>query len=406
MKPSIETVHSAVAWLIERTRATRPPRGRVSTRWASRSLPGWGLGSPTSWVGQRLPGVGGHEPGQPRLTRRGWVLVGLVGLFVVLGWQYGARQLNAVAAPAVVALLAGAVSVWRANPKVVEVNEPPSGVPGETRTLVIDIEGAGLVTLGFDLADGVQPADGTTERTVTLPERVEWELSLLERGIYEVDRLRVRIHGPLGLVESNTREELAVELPVYPRRYDLREPTATRGSLHTRSDILDQEFDRIREYTPGDPLRRVDWNASAKHGDLHVVEFDERAGKEAVVVGGVAARGTDDEMARAVATLAESALDAGLDVGVVVPAGRVDPGSGPAHREQIRRLLARTGPNTLADGYTVAGDDVTGHEADILVDAGDPLIRRRSRDPTVRTEHGSYPLRELRESAGGRGVRP
>jgi len=294
-----------------------------------------------------------------------------------------------------VALVVGAVSVWRGECRVAGVDEPPPAVPGEGRALVVEVEGRGLATLDLALDEGIA-VDGDTAQTVSPPETVTWELSPTDRGIYRLDCLAVRVHGPFGLVGSCSEHELGVELAVYPRRYDLDGPAAASGSLHPRDRGVDQEFDRVREYTPGDPLRRVDWNASARHGDLHVVEFDRQAGTETLVVGGIAARGTADKMARAVRTLAESALDAGLDVGVVVPAGRLDPDSGPAHRDRIRRLLARTGPSTRAGSYTVERAD---HEADVLVDAGDPLVRRRSRDPTVRTPEGSYSLWELRSGS-------
>jgi glutamyl/glutaminyl-tRNA synthetase len=63
---------------------------------------------------RRLPAVGDRlrelvpdrvglstRDGEPRfrLTRRGWVLAGLVVLLVLLGWQYGSRQINTVAVP-------------------------------------------------------------------------------------------------------------------------------------------------------------------------------------------------------------------------------------------------------------------------------------------------------------------
>jgi uncharacterized protein (DUF58 family) len=347
-----------------------------------------------SWTRQ------GRNGPNPRLTRRGWGLVVVVAGLVVLGWQYSPRQINAVAAPALVALLVGLFSVRRARCPTVEVRSPPPGVPGEERTLSLSLEGRGLATVDVDLPEGMSLTDETTDAPVTvrLPATVEWTVSLDQRGIYSVGPLAVTFHGPLGLVEQSAGETSAVEVVAYPRRFDLTEPAAARGELHSRPDVVTQEFDRIREYRPGDPLRRVDWKSSAKHRDLHVVEFADRAGREAVVVGGVAIRGTDDGMARAVATLAEAALDAGLDVGIVVPAGRCEPDSGADHRERLLRLLARTGPNARTEEFSLSGGDISQQEADIVVDAGDPLIRERGADPRVRTAYGSYALGELRST--------
>lgn len=348
-----------------------------------------------------------REGTQLQLTRRGRVLVGVVALLVALGWLYSPRQLNAVTAPAIAALLVGVASVWRADPETVDVNAPRSGVPGETRRLTIDLSGSGLVTVGVDVPEGVSPAvegvspGGRLERTVTLPARVSVPMELTERGVYELDPVALRIHGPLGLVERRPDSVAGVELVAYPRRFDLTQPAAASGQLHARHDIARQEFDRVREYRPGDPLRRVDWKTSAKRGALHVVEFADRAGQQSVTVAGVAASGNADLMARTVATLAESALDAGLDVGVVVPAGRREPDSGPDHREQLLRLLARTGPSTTAEGYTAVPSDVSEHEGDILVDAGDPRIKRGPRETRVRTAYGTFSLSELRADHKG-----
>ena len=336
----------------------------------------------------------------PRLTRRGWGLVLVVTGLVALGWQYSPRQINAVAAPAIVALLVGLVSVRRARCPTVEALSPQPGVPGEERSLSVSLSGRGLATVTIDPPGGVSLADETVdgEVAVRLPATVERTVSLEQRGIHSVGPLDITLHGPLGLVEQSVGDTVAVEIVTYPRRFDLTDPAAARGELHSRPDVVTQEFDRIREYRPGDPLRRVDWKSSAKHRNLHVVEFADRAGKEAVVVGGVAVRETDDQMARAVATLAEAALDAGLDVGIVVPAGRCEPDSGADHRERLLRLLARTGPNARTEELSLSQGDISQQEADIVVDAGDPLIRERGADPRIRTAYGSYSLTELRST--------
>jgi len=339
---------------------------------------------------------------RPRLTRRGWGLATVVVALVALGWQYSPRQINAVAAPALVALVVGLFSVWRARCSTVEVHSPPPGVPGDERTLAVSLAGRGLATVDIDPAAGVSRADEHAAGTVVrLPATVEWTVSLEQRGIYSVGPLDVTVHGPLGLVERSIEETAEFDVVAYPRRFDLADPAAARGELHSRPDVVTQEFDRIREYRPGDPLRRVDWKSSAKHRDLHVVEFADRAGKEAVVIGGVAVRETDDPMARTVATLAETALDAGLDVGVVVPAGQCEPDSGVDHRERLLRLLARTGPNARTEEFSRSHSDISQQEADIVVDAGDPLIRERGADPQVRTAYGTYSLGELRGTGEG-----
>ena len=33
------------------------------------------------------------------------------------------------------------------------------------------------------------------------------------------------------------------------------------------------EFDEVRPYVPGDDVRHIDWNVTARTGDLHIKEF-------------------------------------------------------------------------------------------------------------------------------------
>lgn len=351
-----------------------------------------------------LAAPGSGEWRRPRLTRRGRIVALVVVVFVVLGWRYGPREMNAVAAPAVAALLVGVVAVWRADCRTVEVNSPRPGVTGETRRVVIDFEGRGLATVGLDLDEGVHVTDDTApvETTIALPATVEWTVELSDRGLYDIGPLQVRLHGPLGLVERRVERPVDSEVVVYPRRYELHRPAVATGQLHARYDAARQEFEHIREYQPGDPLRRVDWKSSAKHDELHVIEFAAREGRQSVTIAGAAAEGMADEMAQTVATLAESALDAGLDVGVIVPDGRCSPDSGPTHREQLLRLLARTGSSDARDSpeQVDVSLDIPEQEADIVVEAGDPRIKRGPRDTVVRTTYGSYTLSELRAGDG------
>lgn len=325
--------------------------------------------------------------GRPHLTSRGRGAVALVLLSSVLGWRYGPRELNAVASPVAAVVLLGVVGVWRADLRGVELASPDPGTPGDTRKLVAEVDGSGLATLVLRLPDGVRGpgGDARLETTVSLPGTVEWPVDLSERGLYEVGPVRVRLRDPLGLVARTVRAPVTTEVVVHPAREPLDRSAGGLGSLRGLSDPARQEFAFVREYQPGDPVQQVDWKSSAKHDELHVVEFTASDGPGSVTVAGEAADGMADTMARLVATLVDTALEDDLQVGVAVPAGRVPPGSGPTHRRQVLRLLARTGPGETAQ---------PGDTPDVVVRAGDPHLREGagSRETTLRTSAGSHSL--------------
>ncbi|WP_048149623.1 DUF58 domain-containing protein [Palaeococcus ferrophilus] len=124
---------------------------------------------------------------------------------------------------------------------------------------------------------------------------VEVELSFRvkasRRGRYELPGVEFSGHHLLGLkpsrwgVYGGSKELTVMPLVTSPRR--VRTPTtkspipipttslSVRGSLST-------DFREIREYRPGDPLKFVNWKASARKGKAMVNEF-EREGKKTVM---------------------------------------------------------------------------------------------------------------------------
>jgi uncharacterized protein (DUF58 family) len=293
-----------------------------------------------------------------RLTKRGWAAATLVGLAIALAGAFGERSLNAVAAPTLTALVVAAIAVWRADRPTVEYDAPRPGFPGEERTLEFTIEGEGLATVRQPLPEGLtaRPVDAT----VSLPHDFEQALTLEARGVYEIGPPEIRQRDPLGLVERHVDVTAGVDLLVYPQVYALVDSTLG-GLLSDLSTAERQEFDRLREYTPGDPLRNVHWKSSAKRDDFLVMEFAPTKRTETVHVAAGADEGRADRMAAAAATVVFAALDAGLKIELTTPDGHLPPGSGDTHRENALRLLARS------EGGPVAQSDRA--EADVVVTA-------------------------------------
>lgn len=109
----------------------------------------------------------------------------------------------------------------------------------------------------------LRPYDTTTVSYHTRP---------LARGRYEFGAVSVRGQSLLGLTWWQQRFPQRREVAVYPNLLDVERYTAlTRahrlaemGFRLTRQRGTGQEFESLREYTPDDEFRRIDWKATAR----------------------------------------------------------------------------------------------------------------------------------------------
>jgi uncharacterized protein (DUF58 family) len=118
-------------------------------------------------------------------------------------------------------------------------------------------------------------AAGATE-TVTLT------LTPLRRGLLTFQGLTLLRADPLGLFLGAAETKKRQTLVVLPRRYPLpplRLPGGRRyhaGGVALTSSVGDaEEFVSLREYRPGDPLRRIHWRSWARTGRPVVKEYQE-----------------------------------------------------------------------------------------------------------------------------------
>jgi len=278
-----------------------------------------------------------------RPTLRGFTVAAIVGTCLLMAAQYGARALNAIAAPAALALVASAIQAWRLDPPTVTRERLPPGYPDETRRVEIHVDGGGLATVRDSVPDGVMSEE--PEIRATLPATVSYRIGLTDRGEWAFGPVTVTVTDLLGLFQRRIEIDATATQLVYPALYDLRE--GSFAALIERTTTVErQAFESIREYVPGDPLRDVHWKSSAKRGeagDLVVKEFVGEENEGSLTIAASASEGHGNEMAAAAASLGLLALDAGLSVSVVCPGGEVRADRGEDHRRDVLELLARTG---------------------------------------------------------------
>jgi len=219
-----------------------------------------------------------------------------------------------------------------------------------------------------------------------------------DRGPKTIGDHVVRIPSRLGLWTRQLRLPAEDEVHVYPdlmaaRRYELWAKLDRSHSLSRLSRVRggDTEFERLRDYTQDDELRRVDWRASARRRRLTVRDFQLEQNQSVVCMVDCGRLMTTrwaghtglDHALNAVLMLGQVAVRRGDRVGLIAFGERVErvvlPSSGrtatqalaratydlfprmvePAYEEAFRTLRVRVRRRSLVVLLTHAIDDET-----------------------------------------------
>ncbi len=204
-------------------------------------------------------------------------------------------------------------------------------------------------------------------------DRLEWPLELrtVTRGYHRLGPARLRSGDLFGLFEREETAGGAEMLIVYPRTYALpdlglasaRPFGEQRGGPRIFPDPV--RVAGVRDYVPGDPLKQIDWNATARAGRLQSRLY-EPSREHAVVVAldvmtlGHTWEGTDPVLLeRAVTVAASIARDAfesraaiGLITNGALPQSdrpvRLGVGRRPDQLARVLEALAGTNPFAMA----------------------------------------------------------
>jgi uncharacterized protein (DUF58 family) len=208
----------------------------------------------------------------------------LAGIGLVAALVVGRPEIVALTAPF---LLAVALGLALASPPGVtgEVEADERAVEGDEIAIRVRVAASAPIArldVFLRLPDGLSRVDGDQATGLRLGRGERRELELRAR----VDRWGAHALGPLHLRASDAygllvAEGALVQLPtvrVYPREDTLRRiltPRETQvfaGSEVARTKGEGIEFADIRPWAPGDPVKRVNWRASARRGELWVNE--------------------------------------------------------------------------------------------------------------------------------------
>lgn len=110
---------------------------------------------------------------------------------------------------------------------------------------------------------------------------VHYELKATRRGEFQLRQLNLRVRSLLGLWQRLLVYPQATELHVYPDMQQLAEYAilartnrlSLMGVRRTRRVGLENDFERLRDYTLDDNYKYIDWRASARRLKLTVKDF-------------------------------------------------------------------------------------------------------------------------------------
>src|SRR5262245_37254898 len=110
---------------------------------------------------------------------------------------------------------------------------------------------------------------------------VHYELKPTRRGAFQLHQINLRVRSPLGLWQRLLVYSQTSELHVYPDMKQLSEYAilartnrlSLMGVRRTRRIGLENDFERLRDYTLDDNYKYIDWRASARRLKLTVRDF-------------------------------------------------------------------------------------------------------------------------------------
>lgn len=111
--------------------------------------------------------------------------------------------------------------------------------------------------------------------------RLEYSLKPTQRGKCVLRQVHVRLRSALGMWHRYYQIPLQTEIHIYPDMKQLSEYAvlartnrlSLMGLRRTRKVGTDNEFERLRDYTPDDNYKRIDWRATTRRNKLTVKDF-------------------------------------------------------------------------------------------------------------------------------------
>jgi uncharacterized protein (DUF58 family) len=180
-----------------------------------------------------------------------------------------------------------------------------------------------------DIPPGLELVEGRKEHVLSLRPGEEREIKYrvrVKRGIHEFNRVRLSYRDPLGFFRVDRNVEVYSEIVGVPIITDVPTPYSTKGTKITVGPLPSPrvgegvEFHAVREYQPGDPLKIINWKATARTGRIMANEYESERKVDVVFIVDASYTGSlvFDHLIRAAASLMLNALNNGTSFGLLL----------------------------------------------------------------------------------------
>jgi uncharacterized protein (DUF58 family) len=301
--------------------------------------------------------------GRTRLRFLGWVFLVSLCLTLLAAWNTGANLLYIVSGGiGSFLVISGVLAGWSLRGLRVLREGPQAVHRGQPFPVTVRVENGKWLMPAVSLRIEKFALPGEAAGYVLkIPPRRSAVICVSEtfdrRGVHPLPEIALVSAFPFGLIERRRRIQDAVEVVVYPRVVSVR--TALLEQL-PGANVLPRfvtgdgdEFFSLRDYIPGDDIRRVAWRVSARRGSLIVREMTRETSRFIVFVVDTGLRDDLPEFEQRfedaielVASLAVTLLNQQYTVSIATPAQTLPGGEGKTHARKALEMLARVTPVT------------------------------------------------------------
>ena len=185
---------------------------------------------------------------------------------------------------------------------------------------------------------------------------IEYTVECPLRGFYTLGPVSIRVQDPFGLFHKEKEIHVYDDFLVFPKTEDLKDafvksrvPKIFTGAVNIRQPGEGSNFYNLREYIPGDPMRKVNWKAYARAGKMMVNEFERDAVSDIILIvdsraiseTGPVSRNSLVYSTRAAASLAQYFLSRRDSVGLVIYGNDINSVDRDTGKKQLYVLLTK-----------------------------------------------------------------
>lgn len=184
------------------------------------------------------------------------------------------------------------------------------------------------------------------------------------RGKYKIGPFALYFFDPLGLFFLKRTYPLYSDLYIYPKTFNIRKfPGLAKGAMPwfgietARSSGNEDEFFGVREYKPGDPIKRIHWFSTALKNRLIVKQFQRQVFFRATIMFnlhrdknfGDGYDNTTEYTVKVAASVARYLLEQGVSLEIIAHAGEmvhIPFNKGPEHLDDIMKFFSIVKPES------------------------------------------------------------